>query len=112
MVPYLGVYLTDLTFIEDGNADFLPAPEKHMINFDKRRKISKSITEIKMYQQIPYFLMDISQIQDFLLQVQGLDEKMLYKRSLVGRMPLLFSFSVILTNISMFLVEPKEEQAS
>ena len=95
MVPYLGVYLTDLTFIEDGNSDFLPAPENHMINFDKRRKISKSITEIKMYQQIPYFLMDISQIQDFLLQVQGLDEKMLYKRSLVGKLIIYCLFMLI-----------------
>lgn len=91
MVPYLGVYLTDLTFIEDGNSDMLPAPQNNYINFDKRKKISKSITEIKMYQQIPYFLMDVDQIQEFLLGVQGIDEKMLYKRSLV--------------------VEPKEEQA-
>jgi len=91
VVPYLGVYLTDLTFIEDGNSDMLPAPQNNYINFDKRKKISKSITEIKMYQQIPYFLMDVDQIQEFLLGVQGIDEKMLYKRSLV--------------------VEPKEEQA-
>ncbi len=35
-IPYLGVYLTDLTFIEDGNKDF----SNGLINFDKRRKIS------------------------------------------------------------------------
>jgi len=83
VVPYLGVYLTDLTFIEDGNNDFLPAPNNHLINFDKRKKISKSITEIKMYQQIPYFFNDVTEIQDFLYSVKGLDEKTLYSRSLV-----------------------------
>merc|ERR1712146_168540 len=34
-IPYLGVYLTDLTFIEDGNANELG----ELINFSKRRKI-------------------------------------------------------------------------
>ena len=91
-MPFLGVYLTDLTFIEDGNSNFLPAPNEKMINFDKRRKISKSISEIKLYQQVPYFLMEIQEIQDFLIKVNGLDESLLYKRSLA--------------------VEPKEVKAS
>ena len=33
-IPFLGLYLTDLTFIEDGNKDFLANSE--FINFDKR----------------------------------------------------------------------------
>jgi RasGEF domain len=37
-IPYLGVYLTDLTFIEEGNKDFI---NETLINFDKRRKISQ-----------------------------------------------------------------------
>lgn len=102
VVPYLGVYLTDLTFIEDGNSDMLPALQDMFINFDKRRKISKSITEIKMYQQIPYFLMNVDQIQEFLLGVQGIDEKMLYKRSLVGRIRFLFFLFFFFSFLSFF----------
>jgi len=49
-LPYLGMYQTDLTFIEDGNPDFL----KDLINFRKRTLISDVIAEIQLYQQIPY----------------------------------------------------------
>jgi len=80
VVPFLGVYLTDLTFIEDGNSDALS--DKRLINFDKRRKLSKSIEEIKMYQQAAYSFTDVVPIQNFLCAVRGLDERLLYKRSL------------------------------
>jgi len=58
VVPYLGIYLSDLTFVEEGNKDFLPSPldEKlQLINFEKRRKYSRIIQDIKLYQQ-PYNL--------------------------------------------------------
>lgn len=39
-LPYLGTYQSDITFIEDGNPDFLPAdadaPANTLINFKKR----------------------------------------------------------------------------
>ena len=37
-VPYLGIFLSDLTFIEEGNKDFLPSPLDNtieLINFEK-----------------------------------------------------------------------------
>ena len=80
----MGVYLTDLTFIEDGNADFLPetSPHGRLVNFDKRRKLSRSIAEIKLYQQDRYPLHDIVEIQNFICSARGLDERVLLKRSL------------------------------
>jgi len=90
VAPFLGVYLTDLTFIEDGNGDFVPDPnnpDKRLINFDKRRKISRSIAEIKLYQQEPYPFYDIVEIQNFLCGVRGLDERVLLKRSLERTKP-------------------------
>jgi hypothetical protein len=35
-LPYLGTYLTDLTFIEDGNPDYT---EKGLVNFFKHEKV-------------------------------------------------------------------------
>jgi hypothetical protein len=46
-----GVYLSDLTFIEDGNADTV---HNGLINFDKRRFLANVISEIQQYQQTPY----------------------------------------------------------
>jgi len=51
-IPYLGVYLTDLTFIELTNNDSLH--EKSVLNFDKRRKIASIIRDIRRFQASPY----------------------------------------------------------
>jgi len=51
-VPFLGVYLTDLTFIEDGNPDRLKTDER-LINFGKRQKTAEVIKEIMIYQSTP-----------------------------------------------------------
>jgi son of sevenless-like protein len=47
IIPYIGVYLTDLTFLEDGNPDM--AENGTLINFDKRRRIATVINEIKVW---------------------------------------------------------------
>jgi len=66
-VPFLGLYLTDLTFIEDGNKDLLTNSE--FINFDKRMKCAKVIMEIKHFQQHPYPFQAVSQIIDYLTNI-------------------------------------------
>ncbi|KAJ3151096.1 Son of sevenless 2 [Geranomyces variabilis] len=47
---FTGVYLIDLTYMEDGNPDFIG----HRINFTKRQMISGVINEIVSYQQVGY----------------------------------------------------------
>lgn len=49
-VPFLGVYLTDLTFSDDGNPDFVNG----LINFSKREQIYTVIQELLQYQNTPY----------------------------------------------------------
>jgi hypothetical protein len=78
-IPYVGVYLTDLTFIEDGNKDYL---DNGLINFDKRRKISQVIREIQQYQQTPYCLEAVPAIQKYLTSVTYLEENETYTLSL------------------------------
>jgi len=78
-VPFLGVYLTDLVFIEEGNKDVINGD---LINFDKRRKIALVIREIQQYQQTPYCLKTIPEIQAALLAPENATEDDLYKLSL------------------------------
>eukprot|EP01087_Luapelamoeba_hula_P024732 TRINITY_DN951_c0_g1_i2.p1 TRINITY_DN951_c0_g1~~TRINITY_DN951_c0_g1_i2.p1 ORF type:complete len:1420 (+),score=271.34 TRINITY_DN951_c0_g1_i2:114-4373(+) len=80
-IPYLGVYLTDLTFIEDANNDYLSDSQK-LINFDKRRKISLVIREIQQYQQAPYCLEALPVIRDYLLNSEFWGENETFDASL------------------------------
>jgi len=50
-IPYLGVYLTDLTFIEEGNKNIV---DRGLVNFDKCYLIAAVIGEIQQYQRIGY----------------------------------------------------------
>ena len=45
-VPYIGVYLKDLTFIDDGNEDYL----HNLINYGKRKMAQDQIAKIQLYQ--------------------------------------------------------------
>ncbi|OZJ05193.1 hypothetical protein BZG36_02449 [Bifiguratus adelaidae] len=82
-IPFLGTYLTDLTFIEDGNPNFLKGSE-HLINFSKRTKTAEVIREIQQYQNVPYSLQPVPEIQQF-IQAQTMgprDETTMYELSL------------------------------
>ncbi|KAF9932637.1 hypothetical protein BGZ65_004393, partial [Modicella reniformis] len=64
-VPFVGVYLTDLVMIEDGNPDFLRKTDNH-INFYKRVSTAEVIREIQQYQSAPYCLTIVPEIQTFI----------------------------------------------
>lgn len=42
-IPYIGIYLTDLTFIRDGNPNDIMVEENKLINFSKRRMLSRYV---------------------------------------------------------------------
>ncbi|KAJ3417139.1 hypothetical protein HDV05_006998 [Chytridiales sp. JEL 0842] len=63
-IPFLGVYLTDITFIELGNPDVLP--DTTYINFEKRRKVSMVIREIQKFQTVGYSLSPVVGLRTFL----------------------------------------------
>ncbi|KAG8691484.1 hypothetical protein FRC11_002957 [Ceratobasidium sp. 423] len=74
-VPFLGVYLTVLTFIQDGNKDFIDK-EKGIINFGKRQKAAEVIREIQSYQAKQYNLSVVDQVQTFIEQsLANVEEK-------------------------------------
>ena len=63
-IPFLGVYLTDLIFIEDGIASLVKNTE--LINFAKRTKTAAVIRDIQQYQNVPYSLNPVSELQDWI----------------------------------------------
>ncbi|XP_036450192.1 ras-specific guanine nucleotide-releasing factor 2 [Colossoma macropomum] len=79
-VPYLGMYLTDLAFIEEGTPNFT---EEGLVNFSKMRMISHIIREIRQFQQAPYRIEHQPKVTQFLLdKTFVMDEDTLYELSL------------------------------
>ncbi|KAJ6251548.1 guanine nucleotide exchange factor [Anaeramoeba flamelloides] len=78
-IPYLGVYLTDLTFISDGS----PSVVDGLINFSKRKLLNGVISKIKKYQSVNYNFSSIYQVQELLKKkLSTHNEKTLYELSL------------------------------
>ncbi|KAM4531994.1 ras-specific guanine nucleotide-releasing factor 2 isoform 4-T4 [Fundulus diaphanus] len=79
-VPYLGMYLTDLAFIEEGTPNFT---EEGLVNFSKMRMISHIIREIRQFQQASYRIEHQPKVTQFLLdKTLVMDEDTLYELSL------------------------------
>lgn len=74
--------MTDLTFIEDGIPSIIK--KTNLINFAKRAKTAEVIREIQQYQNVPYALQPVQELQDYILrnmQSAG-DVHEMYERSL------------------------------
>ena len=95
-VPWVGLYLTDLTFVDAGNQTTRQLPSagledsKTVINFDKHMKTAKVISELQRF-QVPYRLNEVAELQtwmqDQLVRVRTADQtevvKDYYRRSLL-----------------------------
>ncbi|KNC77529.1 hypothetical protein SARC_10011 [Sphaeroforma arctica JP610] len=76
-----GIYLTDLTFIEEGNPDKLPGGQ---INFNKRRIFAGTITQILDYQKNEYNFTVVNGLRWHLTHLfLSWNEDGLYKQSLL-----------------------------
>lgn len=79
LIPYLGIHLTDLTFIEEGNRDM----QAHLINFAKRRLLYQTISALQNFQQTGYNLQSVRQIQDIIANLKAGEVRDLFKLSLM-----------------------------
>ena len=80
LVPYLGIYMQDMVFIEDGNPDLL---QNGQINFQKRRLYADVMKEMQQYQQTPYNLEVVPEIVEFMDKAEILNDSELYEKSLI-----------------------------
>ncbi|KAJ6231325.1 ras guanine nucleotide exchange factor a [Anaeramoeba flamelloides] len=79
VVPYLGVFLTDITFISSGSPNKIDG----LINFSKRKLLYNVVSKIQEYQRVPYKFQYVHQIQVLLRKpLKGQSEKELYQISL------------------------------
>jgi len=78
-IPYLGVYLQDLTFIDEGNPDKIGP----LINFSKRQLVAKIISEIDCYKRETYRIVGSKGIENFWNQLPRLSDGELYRHSLI-----------------------------
>ncbi|KAK9723271.1 hypothetical protein K7432_002068 [Basidiobolus ranarum] len=87
-LPFFGVYLTDLTFIHEGNPAYRRNGGTSMIiNFDKHYKSVKVIQEIQRFQQTDFQFPELPELRDFLRDSLdkidwGSDSSKLYEASL------------------------------
>jgi son of sevenless-like protein len=82
-LPYIGIFLTDLTFIEDGNKDYVYTEGgKELINFFKRQKQATIINELMSKQKNAYALAPVEELSDYMRAIPQHSEDDLYDMSL------------------------------
>lgn len=81
VIPYLGVSMQDMVFIEDGNPDFLK-DHPDMVNFHKRRLLADIIKDIQQHVQAPFNIEPVEEVIDFLAAAPAEKEELLYEKSL------------------------------
>ncbi|KAL6048690.1 hypothetical protein QOT17_020906 [Balamuthia mandrillaris] len=79
LIPYLGTYLVDLVFINDGNSE---TTAEGLINFQKRALQSSIISFLRRFQLHPFHLRPIPQVIHFLLHLPFLSDQECYALSL------------------------------
>ena len=73
LVPYTGIFLSDLVSIEEGNRK---RKDDGSVNFAKLMRLSNAIDNILLYQRTPYEYHDDPAIQNLLLEDFKINEKL------------------------------------
>ncbi|KAB5595877.1 Cell division control protein 25 [Ceratobasidium theobromae] len=90
-VPFLGLYLTDVTFCREGNSDNRVSPgdpSRTLLNFDKYRRLAAIAEDVQRF-QVAYNLIEVPEVQKYLefsfekVKKSGNDLHDLYRRSLL-----------------------------
>jgi len=82
VVPYLGVILRDLLFIEEGNKNYNGDPKDLVINFEKVHLIGEVLSQVRRQQEAMYPFDAIPALQNYFKSPVFMPEEYLYKASL------------------------------
>eukprot|EP00026_Physarum_polycephalum_P009856 Phypoly_transcript_09993.p1 GENE.Phypoly_transcript_09993~~Phypoly_transcript_09993.p1 ORF type:complete len:442 (+),score=94.76 Phypoly_transcript_09993:72-1328(+) len=83
-MPYVGVHLSDLVFVDEGNPDTITSNSCTLVNFSKYHLIHKVISDTLQYQHTTYqSIAPVPYIQSFLRNLTPPLEKDLYAISLL-----------------------------
>lgn len=77
-IPYLGVHVQDLTFMDEN-----PDQANGMINFHKNRLLYTAISELMRCQQVSYNYTPLMALQSSMRSIATMDLNKLYQVSLV-----------------------------
>eukprot|EP01087_Luapelamoeba_hula_P001179 TRINITY_DN1092_c0_g1_i1.p1 TRINITY_DN1092_c0_g1~~TRINITY_DN1092_c0_g1_i1.p1 ORF type:complete len:408 (-),score=59.97 TRINITY_DN1092_c0_g1_i1:89-1312(-) len=81
IIPYLVVYLKDVTFINDGNPNFLERDGQKFPNFEKMKFLGSQILELRGYQRTVYDFPVDEEVQEYFSSLFYLEDDDLYARS-------------------------------
>jgi hypothetical protein len=73
-VPYFGIFTRDLTFIQDGNPEYL----RNFINLHKRRQLYSKLEEIRRFQTDQYNFEPVYALQEVLMNHIAISEEELH----------------------------------
>jgi len=68
-LPYLGVYLSDLTFLEEANANVFAVDSNQgdsIINIDKRKRVAATIVDLINFQKKPFAFESLPKVRDLI----------------------------------------------
>uniref|UniRef100_A0A6B2L5P8 Ras-GEF domain-containing protein n=1 Tax=Arcella intermedia TaxID=1963864 RepID=A0A6B2L5P8_9EUKA len=77
-LPYLGCILGDLTFMDEGNPNFIMEENTKLINFPKHQLINRSITELQQYQKPKFAFHPQEPLYTLLQQLPALTDRELF----------------------------------
>lgn len=86
IMPYLGLFLQDLTFCDEGNRNYISTANggHQLVSFEKRLAYAKIIQDIMLFQSVGYdHLVPVPEIQRYLIRFHPLSSDKMYARSLI-----------------------------
>ena len=85
-VPYLGVCLSDLVFLDEANPDVMEEDQLEsrlpVVHFEKQMHVAHIIAEVLLAQSVPFCFTPVRRIQGMIQEMQCETEKELYQVSL------------------------------